>query len=407
MPARERGAECLRDRVERRAHTVEKILDRVDDHNLARNDRQKEERDPSVWGSDVLDDAHADPECEDDPRPANIRDDLDCVRRPRRCVVLAPLPALRSMDTRVPLERMRYARTPTRRPPSVVRPRASVSARPVAVCAFSRCASVRRSHGRLSASSAAISAAAVDGSWPTTGVGYRDATNVIRLPAARARRRSTRSGTGRSLPRCRRGKHKCGRGGHGSRNSFPPRRAAGSGRKIQWAAVSPGPGAAAQRRFRTPAHRLGAVHPVRAFLVTVLAGYALIVAVSVAAGFVLTSYLVANDGVEKWDNDVNRWLASAAARSRISGTAERGGRPVVGGGRDPRRRLSAQAEVAAGRVHAVRHRGRVRLVPGDDANVRVPRCGGALSRARPTGTTRTTIARRSRSTAASLVLSRA
>ena len=57
------------------------------------------------------------------------------------------------------------------------------------------------------------------------------------------------------------------------------------------------------------AHRLGAVHPVRAFLVTVLAGYAVIVGVTVAAGFVLTSYLAANDGVEKWDNDVNRWLA--------------------------------------------------------------------------------------------------
>lgn len=47
----------------------------------------------------------------------------------------------------------------------------------------------------------------------------------------------------------------------------------------------------------------------RAFLFTLLAGYVLIVGVTVAAGFVLTSYLIANDGVEKWDNDVNRWLA--------------------------------------------------------------------------------------------------
>ena len=47
----------------------------------------------------------------------------------------------------------------------------------------------------------------------------------------------------------------------------------------------------------------------RAFLLTVLAGYALIVGATVAAGFVLTSYVVANHGVEKWDNDVNRWLA--------------------------------------------------------------------------------------------------
>jgi membrane-associated phospholipid phosphatase len=57
------------------------------------------------------------------------------------------------------------------------------------------------------------------------------------------------------------------------------------------------------------AHWLGAVHPVRAFVVTVLAGYALLVGVTIAAGFVLTSYVVANDGVEKWDNGVNRWLA--------------------------------------------------------------------------------------------------
>jgi undecaprenyl-diphosphatase len=57
------------------------------------------------------------------------------------------------------------------------------------------------------------------------------------------------------------------------------------------------------------AHRLGAAHPVRAFLVIVLTGYTFLVGLTIAAGLGLTSYLVASDGFEKWDNDVNRWLA--------------------------------------------------------------------------------------------------
>lgn len=57
------------------------------------------------------------------------------------------------------------------------------------------------------------------------------------------------------------------------------------------------------------AQRLGAAHPVRAFLVIVLAGYALLVGLTIGAGLLLTSYLVSNHGLAKWDNDVNRWLA--------------------------------------------------------------------------------------------------
>jgi membrane-associated phospholipid phosphatase len=57
------------------------------------------------------------------------------------------------------------------------------------------------------------------------------------------------------------------------------------------------------------AQRVGWAHPVRAFLVTVVTGYALLVGLTIAAGLLLTSYLVPNHAFEKWDNDINRWLA--------------------------------------------------------------------------------------------------
>ena len=69
--------------------------------------------------------------------------------------------------------------------------------------------------------------------------------------------------------------------------------------------LEPTPGAAAE----SVARRLGATHPVRVFLSTVVAGYALLVGLTIAAGLLLTELLVPNRGFEKWDNDINRWLA--------------------------------------------------------------------------------------------------
>ena len=69
--------------------------------------------------------------------------------------------------------------------------------------------------------------------------------------------------------------------------------------------LDPAPGGPAERLAR----RLGATRPVRAFLATVVVGYALLVALTVAAGLLLTSILVPVHGFEKWDNDINRWLA--------------------------------------------------------------------------------------------------
>ena len=57
------------------------------------------------------------------------------------------------------------------------------------------------------------------------------------------------------------------------------------------------------------AGRLGQTHPVRAFLVTIVAGYALLVGLTVAAGLVLTDVVVPFGGFERWDNGINRWLA--------------------------------------------------------------------------------------------------
>jgi undecaprenyl-diphosphatase len=69
--------------------------------------------------------------------------------------------------------------------------------------------------------------------------------------------------------------------------------------------LEPQPGGPAERVAR----RIGATHPVRVFLVTVVAGYALLVALTVTAGLLLTELLVPLHGFERWDNDISRWLA--------------------------------------------------------------------------------------------------
>lgn len=57
------------------------------------------------------------------------------------------------------------------------------------------------------------------------------------------------------------------------------------------------------------AQRLGATNPVRVFLATVVAGFAVLVGLTISAGLLLTELLVPVHGFEKWDNDLNRWLA--------------------------------------------------------------------------------------------------
>jgi membrane-associated phospholipid phosphatase len=57
------------------------------------------------------------------------------------------------------------------------------------------------------------------------------------------------------------------------------------------------------------ARRIGATHPVRVFLVIAVAGYALLAALTISVGLLFTELLVPVHGFEKWDNDINRWLA--------------------------------------------------------------------------------------------------
>jgi membrane-associated phospholipid phosphatase len=69
--------------------------------------------------------------------------------------------------------------------------------------------------------------------------------------------------------------------------------------------LEPRPGGPAERVAR----RIGATHPVRVFLVVAVTGYALLAALTISVGLLLTELLVPVHGFEKWDNDINRWLA--------------------------------------------------------------------------------------------------
>ena len=69
--------------------------------------------------------------------------------------------------------------------------------------------------------------------------------------------------------------------------------------------LEPEPGGAAERVAR----QLGATHPVRVFLVTVIAGYALLAGLTIAIGLLFTRLLVPVHGFERWDNDLSRRLA--------------------------------------------------------------------------------------------------
>ena len=82
------------------------------------------------------------------------------------------------------------------------------------------------------------------------------------------------------------------------------------------AVLEPQPGGSAERVAR----RIGATHPVRVFLVTVLAGYALLAALTISVGLMLTQLLVPVHGFEKWDNDVNRWLAEHRSAALTDGS---------------------------------------------------------------------------------------
>jgi membrane-associated phospholipid phosphatase len=84
----------------------------------------------------------------------------------------------------------------------------------------------------------------------------------------------------------------------------PARRSRETARSV--AILEPTPNGSAERAAET----IGRDRPVRVFLTTVLAGYALVVGLTIAAGLVLTDVIIAAGGVEKWDNGINRWFVA-------------------------------------------------------------------------------------------------
>lgn len=84
--------------------------------------------------------------------------------------------------------------------------------------------------------------------------------------------------------------------------SRPNRAVAPSGAPL----LEPAPAGPAERF----AEAVGSAHPVRVFLAAVLGGYALLVGLTIAAGFLLTKVLLSIDAVASADEHISRWLAS-------------------------------------------------------------------------------------------------
>ena len=69
--------------------------------------------------------------------------------------------------------------------------------------------------------------------------------------------------------------------------------------------LEPAPGGPAERFAQV----VGQGHPVRVFMTAILSGYAVLVALSIAFGFLLTKVILHIPGVQSSDESVNRWLA--------------------------------------------------------------------------------------------------
>src|SRR4029077_15977071 len=61
----------------------------------------------------------------------------------------------------------------------------------------------------------------------------------------------------------------------------------------------------------------GASHPVRVFLVSALVGYALLVGLTIAAGFLLTKVVLQMGSVAGWDAHISRWLVTTRTPWRV------------------------------------------------------------------------------------------
>ena len=66
-------------------------------------------------------------------------------------------------------------------------------------------------------------------------------------------------------------------------------------------------------RFATA---VGATYPIRVFRVAALGGWALLVGLTIAVGFLLTRVILEIGGVSAWDERVNHWLAGTRTSRR-------------------------------------------------------------------------------------------
>jgi len=62
---------------------------------------------------------------------------------------------------------------------------------------------------------------------------------------------------------------------------------------------------------------VGATHPIRVFIVAALGGYALLVGLTIAIGFLLTKVILQIGGVSAWDEHLNRWLVGTRTPTRV------------------------------------------------------------------------------------------
>jgi undecaprenyl-diphosphatase len=94
----------------------------------------------------------------------------------------------------------------------------------------------------------------------------------------------------------------------------PTARAIEQRRDGSWAPLlEPTPGGLAERF----AASVGAGHPIRVFLAAILSGYAILLALTIAAGFLLTKVILKIDGVSAWDERFSRALVKERSGTTV------------------------------------------------------------------------------------------
>ena len=91
MTARERRPQCLGDRIQRGPDAVEQILQAVREQRLTHEHRQEKDWDPAVGLSSVTDNGNDERESDDEPRGAELREEVQPALGLRPHMIGAPL----------------------------------------------------------------------------------------------------------------------------------------------------------------------------------------------------------------------------------------------------------------------------------------------------------------------------